>query len=63
MLNFDHILLDRSLSRQKFKTKDGNIIDIIDIKCGHPYKGWSNPTTCKLKKLRFSNPKPSHYEM
>ncbi|EPS65466.1 hypothetical protein M569_09318 [Genlisea aurea] len=34
--------------------KPSSVVEIVDIKCGHPDKTWVNPIANKLKKLTFS---------
>lgn len=54
MLASDNVAVDRTPRRQKSDKKGPNIVEIVDIKCGHPDRAWSNPITSKLKKLGFS---------
>ncbi|KAJ4726107.1 DNA replication regulator sld2 like [Melia azedarach] len=54
MLGSDNVVLDRTPIRQKSDKKGPNIVEIVDIKCGHPERAWANPITNKLKKLGFS---------
>ncbi|KAJ9182706.1 hypothetical protein P3X46_006669 [Hevea brasiliensis] len=54
MLCSENVILERTPSREKTKKKGTNIVEIVDIKCGHPDKAWASPITSKLKKLGFS---------
>lgn len=54
MLASDNISLDRTPNQQKNDKKASNIVEIVDIKCGHPERAWASPITNKLKKLGFS---------
>ncbi|KDP39090.1 hypothetical protein JCGZ_00847 [Jatropha curcas] len=54
MLRAENVTLDRTPSREKTNKKGANIVEVVDIKCGHPDKAWSSPITNKLRKLGFS---------
>ncbi|KAJ0103162.1 hypothetical protein Patl1_04264 [Pistacia atlantica] len=54
MLASDNVSLDRTPNQQKNDKKRSNIVEIVDIKCGHPERAWASPITNKLKKLGFS---------
>ncbi|EEF39425.1 uncharacterized protein LOC8260804 [Ricinus communis] len=54
MLRSENVTLDRTPSREKTNKKGPNIVEVVDIKCGHPDKAWASPITSKLKKLGFS---------
>ncbi|XP_050218051.1 uncharacterized protein LOC126668878 [Mercurialis annua] len=53
MLRSENVTLDRTPSREK-TNKKLNIVEVVDIRCGHPDKAWASPITSKLKKLSFS---------
>ncbi|OAY55084.1 uncharacterized protein LOC110610281 [Manihot esculenta] len=54
MLSSENASIERTPIREKTKKKGTNIVEIVDIKCGHPDKAWASPITSKLKKLGFS---------
>ncbi|XP_044489819.1 uncharacterized protein LOC123214142 [Mangifera indica] len=54
MLASDSISSGRTPDLQKIDKKASNIVEIVDIKCGHPERAWASPKTHKLKKLGFS---------
>lgn len=54
MLGSENSSLDRTPSRAKPEKKAANIVEIVDMKCGHPDRAWATPITSKLKKLGFS---------
>ncbi|XP_044472874.1 uncharacterized protein LOC123201432 [Mangifera indica] len=54
MLASDNISLDRTPILLKNGKKASNIVEIVDIKCGHQERAWASPITNKLKKLGFS---------
>ena len=54
MLGSDSFPVERSPIRQKNGKKKSNIVEIVDIKCGHPDKAWATPISNSLKKLGFS---------
>ncbi|XP_065862337.1 uncharacterized protein [Euphorbia lathyris] len=54
ILRSENVTLDRTPSRDKTNKKGTNIVEVVDIKCGHPDKAWASPITSKLRKLGFS---------
>ncbi|KAF5728390.1 hypothetical protein HS088_TW21G00537 [Tripterygium wilfordii] len=54
MLGSDNLSLDRTPRREKTDKKLSNIVEIVDIKCGHADRAWATPITHRLKKLGFS---------
>ncbi|XXG68959.1 hypothetical protein AAC387_Pa06g1936 [Persea americana] len=45
---------DGKANREKSDKKGPNIVEVVDLKCGHPDRTWSSPITNRLKKLSFS---------
>lgn len=54
MLNSGNVSLDVTPTREKPDRKGPNIVEIVDIKCGHPDRTWASPIANRLKKLSFS---------
>lgn len=55
MLKADNVSLEATPHRGKPDRRGGsNIVEIVDIKCGHPDRAWPTPITSRLKKLGFS---------
>ncbi|XP_068668799.1 uncharacterized protein [Aristolochia californica] len=56
MLSSDGITTptERTPSRDKRDRKVPNLVEVVDLKCGHPDKAWSSPIANRLKKLGFS---------
>ncbi|KAL1370404.1 uncharacterized protein LOC127741104 [Arachis duranensis] len=54
MLNSDGFPAERTSIKHRNNKKRSNIVEVVDIKCGHPNKAWGNPISNSLKKLGFS---------
>lgn len=54
MLNSGNISVDATPIRKKTDKKGAYLVEIVDIKCGHPDRAWATPLTNRLKKLSFS---------
>ncbi|KAL5725259.1 hypothetical protein ACHQM5_008422 [Ranunculus cassubicifolius] len=55
MLSSTDISIDRTPCRKKVEKKGAaHIVQVVDVRCGHPDKAWVNPLANRFKKLTFS---------
>ncbi|WOG92080.1 hypothetical protein DCAR_0311338 [Daucus carota subsp. sativus] len=54
MLNPGNVSVDATPIRKKSDKKGPYLVEIVDIKCGHPDRAWATPLANRLKKLSFS---------
>ncbi|MED6184115.1 hypothetical protein PIB30_044307 [Stylosanthes scabra] len=54
MLGSDGFPVERTPVKHRNDKKKSHIVEVVDIKCGHPNKAWGNPISSSLKKLGFS---------
>ncbi|KAL8127276.1 uncharacterized protein LOC141721290 [Apium graveolens] len=54
MLNSGNVSVDATPIRKKPDKKGSYLVEIVDIKCGHPDRAWTTPLANRLKKLSFS---------
>ncbi|KAK1391827.1 Hexon [Heracleum sosnowskyi] len=54
MLNSGDVSVDATPIRKKPDKKGSYLVEIVDIKCGHPDRAWATPLANRLKKLSFS---------
>lgn len=54
MLNSGNVSVDATPIRKKPDKKGSYLVEIVDIKCGHPDRAWATPLANRLKKLSFS---------
>ncbi|KAL1823445.1 hypothetical protein ACET3Z_010223 [Daucus carota] len=54
MLNPGNVSVDATPIRKKSDKKGPYLVEIVDIKCGHPDRAWATPLANRLKRLSFS---------
>lgn len=54
ILSSDEVSFDRTPDRNGPGKKGSCVVEIVDLNCGNPERGWSSPMANRLKKLGFS---------